>query len=1660
LHYLSILKNRVGQSKLNLNYPRSKSIMSLASITRRVVATFSTLLPANSTTGSKRELIALTIAGLMLLQPMVLMAQRGRVALGPNSASTTMPEKGKAKPNAPAPSAPFTSGNLVVYRVGDGSAGLTANATAVFLDEYATVAGPVVQSIAMPTTASGSNKRLTASGTATTEGFITRSADSTYLVMPGYDAALGTGTITTSTSATINRVIGRVNGSGTIDTSTALTDAISGGNPRGAASTNGTDLWISGTSSGGGIRYAALGGTTSTSLTTSPTNIRATAVFNNQLYISSASGTFLGVATVGSGTPTTSPQTTTLLPGFPTSGTHSSYQFGFANASTLYVADDGSAANGGGIQKWTLSGGTWSLAYTLLNTGAATTAVRGLTVDGSGANPVIYATTAVASANSLIKVIDTGAGSTATTLATASANTAFRGVAFAPGDAAPSVSSTTPANSATGVALNSDISITFSEAVNLDATPVTVSCATSGSHTYTVGTSDNLTFTVNPDSDFVNGEVCTVTVDDVKVHDQDANDPPDNMAADYVFSFTTVPATPTLNIGDVTQAEGDAGTTNFNFNVSLTAPAGGGGVTFTVNTADGTTNPANAGSDYVQITNGAGSITSGNTSTTVTVTVNGDTTPEANETFFVNISNITGAIAGDTQGLGTITNDDVSLTAIHTIQGNGSTSPLVGNSVTTRGIVTGIKSGSSGGFFIQEPDASVDADPNTSEGVFVFTGSTPPAAAVVGNYVQVSGTVQEFVFASDPNSPPVTEISGTITASVLTTGNTLPAAHTLTAAETTAPSGTTNPLDSMEEFEFMRVTVPSLTVVGPTDGTINEPNATVSGDDVFYGVVTGVARPFREAGVNVSDATALGLAGTIPRFDENPERIRVDSDGQPGTTAVDVPADTVLTNVTGPLDYSFRTYTILPDTTISLPALPGSVPAPTPTANEVTVASFNMERFFDTNNDPNTSDPVLTGTAFNKRLDKASRIIRTVQRYPDVIGVQEMENLSTLQAVAAKVNSDAQTIDLLPNPNYVAYLVEGNDIGGIDVGFLVKESRLTTVDVTQIELAGCDHVTPTTCYNYTNPNDGSLDILNDRPPLVLRATAPRPGGGTFAFTVIVNHMRSLNSIDDETPQGTGTVGTRVRMKRQKGAEFLANYIQSRQTADPTERIITLGDLNAFRVNDGYADVIGTILGTPSADNQTLVPGDGADLVNPNLTDLIDTLTAAQQYSYTFDGNAQTLDHIIVDQPALAVTNRFAYARDDADFPVKNYELANELRLSDHDQPIVYLSLLPPATSGQLLISEFRNSGPNGVNDEFIEIYNNTNSAHTVQSSDVSAGYGVVAQDNILRCTIPNGTVIPARGHYLCVNSAGYSLGNYPAGVGTTATGDATYTADIPDNNGVALFNSAATFSAATRLDSVGFTSTPVGVFKEGTGLVTLSGSTLQYSYLRDLCGKGGSATISGPCPSAGLPLDTNNNATDFVFLDTGGTVTPAGQRLGAPGPENLSSPIQRNSLFAGLLLDGSVSSSSAPNRVRDFTADSANNSTFGTLEVRRRFVNNTGSSVTRLRFRIVDMTTFPVPGGYADLRARTSSLVVVSGINDAGTCLASNGVATIPCTVNVQGTTLETPPSQPFGGGLNSTMSVTLGTPLAPGASVNVRFLLGIQQTGTFRFFINVEALP
>jgi hypothetical protein len=391
------------------------------------------------------------------------------------------------------------------------------------------------------------------------------------------------------------------------------------------------------------------------------------------------------------------------------------------------------------------------------------------------------------------------------------------------------------------------------------------------------------------------------------------------------------------------------------------------------------------------------------------------------------------------------------------------------------------------------------------------------------------------------------------------------------------------------------------------------------------------------------------------------------------------------------------------------------------------------------------------------------------------------------------------------------------------------------------------------------------------------------------------------------------------------------------------------------------------------------------------------------------------------------------------------------------------------TAGTFIISELRTTGPAGPGDDFVEFYNNSNSPVTVAASDASAGYGLykmgaTCNDTpVLIATIPNGTVIPARGHYLAVGSQ-YSLANY-GGTGAAA-GNVTMTSDIETDRNVAVFSTAnvAFISSANRLDAVGGDSNTGAVcdlLREGTNLPAISAApTTEHAFFRKECDFVGGVG----CQAGGNPKDTNDNNADFMFADTQGTfISGVPQKLGAPGPENLTSPIRRDTSGIGApLLDGAVASSAHSNRTRAFTV--VPNGAFGTLTVRRRVVNSTGGNVTRLRFRIIELTTFPSPGGgQADLRALTSTDEPgVGPVHDSTTCTAS-GAGSPPCTVLVRGTTLEQPPTQPNGGGINSTLSVgtvTLGTPLANNASVNVRFVLGIQTTGTFRFLIIVEALP
>ena len=375
-------------------------------------------------------------------------AARRTLAAGVLAAAAALGATALPAPAHAATTTAFTAGDLVVYRVGDGSSSLSSTSAPVFLDEYSPT-GVLVESVPLPTATSGSANEFSDAGSAASDGELTLSANGQYLLAAGYDSPVGTSNVTSTSAVTIARAA--VDGS--VDTSTVLPSFAAGNNVRSAVSSNGTDIWVAGAA--GGIAHTTLGSTTATTLNSSDLNFRQLGIADGQLYASSNKNS-LTVASIGTGLPTTAGQTVSNLPGNPDSGgdPYSYALFTLGGGSipdTLYVADN----SAGKILKFSLSSGSWKAEGSV-----KVSSVTGLTGTLSGGQVVLYATGSGSSGTSgtLSTVTDSaGAGASmsgsVTTLATAASKTAFRGVAFAPGTAVVTAASAPPTISTPEVGL-------------------------------------------------------------------------------------------------------------------------------------------------------------------------------------------------------------------------------------------------------------------------------------------------------------------------------------------------------------------------------------------------------------------------------------------------------------------------------------------------------------------------------------------------------------------------------------------------------------------------------------------------------------------------------------------------------------------------------------------------------------------------------------------------------------------------------------------------------------------------------------------------------------------------------------------------------------------------------------------------------------------------------------------------------------------------------------------------------------------------------------------------------------------------------------------------------------------------------------------------------
>ncbi|MDE1176704.1 MAG: lamin tail domain-containing protein [Edaphobacter sp.] len=644
-------------------------------------------------------------------------------------------------------------------------------------------------------------------------------------------------------------------------------------------------------------------------------------------------------------------------------------------------------------------------------------------------------------------------------------------------------------------------------------------------------------------------------------------------------------------------------------------------------------------------------------------------------------------------------------------------SPYVTQKVTTSGIVIGVKSS---GFYLEAKNASTTA--TTPQGILVYTGSTSkPSYITVGAEVQVSGTVATYPATG---LTPSTEIDSP-TFTLLSSGNPLPPAVTITQAMD-SPSGG---IYQFTRLEGMRVAIDSLTTTSGTDASLTESTETNTSNGLFYGVVTGVPRPFREPGVGITDTAYGPLPAGVPVWDSNPELIYIDSKSFRGT-GIDLTSNATVTGLSGVMDFSYGAPEILLDATNN-PTVTGLMtaqPLPVQTSGEFTIASMNLERFYNDVSDqdnPGSSAVTVTTEAYQRRLNKASLAIRNVLNTPDIIGTQEVENLAVLTDLAKKVSADAVAAGQ-PDPLYVPYLFLGNDISAINTGLLVKSTKVDTVRVEQFGL-------DTT---FTN-SGGSQATLNDRTPLVAHLGIKRGSGTDYPLTMIVVHQRSLINVDDPT-----STGATVRLKREAQAEFLAKLIQGYQAAG--EHVVAVGDYNSFEFSDGFVDVLGVTRGNPVPASQVVTPP-VAGLANPPLVDLVTLLPAEQRQSYVETGSAQVLDHVVVTSDLVPQMTRLAYAHYDADFPlVYLNDATRPERVSDHDAPVAYFSI--PAVQGTVQVT---------ASATLIKVSNGYQATVTLKNTGAGTAQNVVLTGAVLGAA--SGSPLP------------YAVGDIQPGASATAT---------------------------------------------------------------------------------------------------------------------------------------------------------------------------------------------------------------------------------------------------------------------------------------------------
>jgi uncharacterized repeat protein (TIGR01451 family) len=602
--------------------------------------------------------------------------------------------------------------------------------------------------------------------------------------------------------------------------------------------------------------------------------------------------------------------------------------------------------------------------------------------------------------------------------------------------------------------------------------------------------------------------------------------------------------------------------------------------------------------------------------------------PITNETYAVTATNY----LTPTFGAPLVTNVSMPL-RIHDIQGAQHLSPYEGQVVADiPGIVTVV---GNGGFYMQDP--LPDSNEATSEGIFVYKSSGLPA---VGDEVLVSGEVDEYYPGGYTTGNLSTTQLKNVTVVVSSTGNTLPAPTVVGTGGRLPPNqviendatgdvnttGVFDPandgIDFYESLEGMLLQVNEAHVVAPTNP---------------YGEIAIV-------GDNGASATSLTPRGglVISSGDFNPERIIIDDAIVSAEPKVGT-GDQFDAPVIGVLDYNFGNYKLLnpqPLPAFTAADLISETTTLTGTVTQLTIATFNVE-----NLDPG-----------DNRFDAlATEIVGHLQS-PDIIALEEIQDNTgpTDDGVVDASLTYATLITAVQNAGGPAYEFrdvapannqDGGEPGGnIRVGFLFQPDRVTFVDRgTATATDATAAVVGATGVDLTL-SPGRIDPTN-----AAFTDSRKPLAGEFLFNgskvfVVANHFNSKGGDDPLFGRVQPPVfGSEVQRDQQ--AQVVNDFVDSILALAPSAKVVVLGDLNDFQFSHPISDVL------------------AADI----LTNLVTTLPDDEEYTYTYDGNSEVLDQILVTQGLAGSTAQVDVVHMNAEFPAS-------VRPTDHDPVVARFSL--------------------------------------------------------------------------------------------------------------------------------------------------------------------------------------------------------------------------------------------------------------------------------------------------------------------------------------------------------------------------------------------------